>query len=65
MPANATHMSQSSGSGLLTLKCNRFLISLQAAFLEFFPMKYSIRIGHIWEASLKYSVTLGVNILGA
>lgn len=47
MPANASHMVQSSGSGLVTLKCNRFLISLQVAFLEFFPVKDCIRIGHI------------------
>lgn len=54
--ANTSHMNQSSGSGLVTLKGSRFLIYLKVAFLEFSPLKQFIRIGQNWEVYLKYLI---------
>lgn len=54
--ANTSHMNQSSGSGLVTLKGSRFLIYVKVAFLEFSPIKQFIRIGQNWEIYLKYLI---------
>lgn len=55
--ANTSHINQSSGSDLVTLKGSRFLIYVKVAFLEFSPIKQFIRIGQNWEIYLKYLIT--------